>query len=163
ILLTGEDSHVAPNPFPPARNRRQAHMILATTLAELRQARAALPGTFGLVPTRGALHAGKLSLVARARAECNHVGVSLVPAPGRAPPELAADLSALEPLGVDLAWAPSPGAVFPPDHQTWVSVEHVGAPLEGKHQAWHFRDFATLIARLFHLFAPSHAYFGQID
>ena len=46
-------------------------MRVLTTLADLRRARASVTGPLGLVPARGALHAGKLSLVTRARAECH--------------------------------------------------------------------------------------------
>ncbi len=134
-----------------------------SSLADLRQARAGLSGSFGLVPARGALHAGKLSLVERARAECDHVGVSLI---GKHPPasgELEQDLRLLEPLGVDLVWAPAAETMYPPAFQSWVTVEQVSLPLEGKQRPGHFRGFSTLIAKIFNALAPSRAYFGQID
>jgi pantoate--beta-alanine ligase len=138
-------------------------MQIFTNLAELRPARAGLSGTFGLVPARGALHPGKLSLVERARLECDHVGVSLIgkQAPDRS--ELEQDLRLLEPLGVDLVWAPAAAAMYPPDFQSWVTVERVSLPLEGKQRPGHFRGFSTLVAKLFNALAPSRAYFGQVD
>jgi pantoate--beta-alanine ligase len=138
-------------------------MKLLTTAPELRRAREALSGSFGLVPARGALHAGKLSLVERARAECDHVGVSLIGKQAAESSELERDLRLLEPLGVDLVWAPAREAAYPPAFQSWVIVEQVSLPLEGKHRPGHFRGFSTLMAKVFNAFAPDRAYFGQID
>ena len=138
-------------------------MQTLTTLSELRQARAALTGTLGLVPTRGGLHAGKLSLVARARAECAGVAVSLLPSETSTSDDLAHDLALLAPLAVDLVWAPAYSTLYPPDFQTWVLVEQVAAPLEGKHRPGHFRAVATETTRLFNALAPSRAYYGQLD
>jgi pantoate--beta-alanine ligase len=138
-------------------------MQIITDLTELRRARAALSGSLGLVPARGALHAGKLSLVDHARAECDHVGVSLIGQTAPEPGELEQDLRLLEPLGVDLVWAPSRQAMFPPGFQSWLIVEQVSLPLEGRQRHGHFRGFSTLIAKTFNTFLPSRAYFGQID
>jgi pantoate--beta-alanine ligase len=149
--------------LPKIDHRELAFMRVLTTLPELRRARAGLTGSLGLVPARGALHAGKLSLVERARAECDHVAVSLMgkEAPVRA--DLERDLRLLEPLGVDLVWAPTHEAEYPTGFQSWVMVEHVSLPLEGKRRPGHFQGFSTLIAKLFNAFSPSRAYFGQID
>lgn len=143
-----------------------------SSLNSLRQARTTLPGSFGLVPTMGALHEGHLSLVRRAKAECEHVGVSLFVNPtqfgpsedlSHYPRDLNRDLKLLEPLGVDLVWTPTPEDVYPPGFQTWVNVENVSLPLEGKQRPGHFRGVATVVAKLFNAFTPDKAYFGQKD
>lgn len=143
-----------------------------SSLNDLRQARTALPGSFGLVPTMGALHEGHLSLVRRAKAECDHVGVSIFVNPtqfgpsedlSRYPRDLDRDLKLLEPLGVDVVWTPTPEVVYPPKFQTWVNVENVSTPLEGKQRPGHFRGVATVVAKLFNAFTPDKAYFGQKD
>jgi pantoate--beta-alanine ligase len=141
-------------------------------ISDVRRERAALPGRFGLVPTMGALHEGHLSLVRRARAECDAVGLSIFVNPtqfgpgedlSRYPRDLDADLMALEPLGVDLVWTPSPEVMYPPAFQTWVMIEEVSKRLEGERRPGHFRGVATVVAKLFNVFAPDRAYFGQKD
>ncbi len=147
-------------------------MKALTSLLDLRHARLALPGLFGLVPTMGALHDGHLSLVRRAKAECAHVGVSIFVNPtqfgpgedlSKYPRDLDRDLKLLEALAVDVVWTPPPEVVYPPGFQTWVTVEQVSAPLEGKHRPGHFRGVATVVAKLFNAFTPDKAYFGQKD
>jgi pantoate--beta-alanine ligase len=147
-------------------------MKVVAKLSELRAEREGLRGRLGLVPTMGALHPGHLSLVQRARAECDHVGVSIFVNPtqfgptedlSRYPRNLDRDLELLAGLEVDLVWAPPPEAVYPPGFQTWVTVEQVSAPLEGKHRPGHFRGVATVVAKLFNAFTPWRAYFGQKD
>jgi pantoate--beta-alanine ligase len=150
----------------------KATMQILTSLQDLRQFRTSLSGRFGLVPTMGALHAGHLSLVRRAKAECRHVGVSIFVNPTQFGPNedftkyprtLEQDLRLLEPLGVDVVWAPPPEEVYPPGAQTWVTVDHVSAPLEGARRPGHFRGVTTVVAKLFNAFTPDRAYFGQKD
>lgn len=147
-------------------------MLVVTGIEDLNRARAALSGTFGLVPTMGALHEGHLSLVRRAARECDRAGVSIFVNPAqfgpgedldRYPRNLERDLRLLEPLGVDLVWAPAPEAVYPPGFQTWVTVEELAKGLEGAVRPSHFRGVATVVAKLFNLFRPDRAYFGQKD
>src|SRR5574341_86283 len=147
-------------------------MQTLTTVSELRAFRKSLAGSFGLVPTMGALHDGHLSLVRRAKAECAHVGVSIFVNPtqfgpgedlSKYPRDLDRDLKLLEALAVDVVWTPPPEVVYPPGFQTWVTVEQVSAPLEGKQRPGHFRGVATVVAKLFNAFTPDKAYFGQKD
>ena len=97
-------------------------MQTITNIADLKRLRASMPGTFGLVPTMGALHEGHLSLVRRARSECDHAGVTIFVNPAqfganedlsRYPGDLARDLRLLEPLRIDVVWAPRPETVYP--------------------------------------------------
>jgi pantoate--beta-alanine ligase len=128
--------------------------------------------TWGLVPTMGYLHAGHLSLVRRARQENDRVGVSIFvnPTQFNNPNDLAAyprdaerDLALLKQENVDLVWAPSPDIVYPPAYQTYIEVEKVTRPLEGAARPGHFRGVATVVAKLFNVFQPQRAYFGQKD
>jgi pantoate--beta-alanine ligase len=73
------------------------------------------------------------------------------------------DLALLGESGVDLVWTPAPEVVYPPGFQTYVEVEEVTRPLEGAARSGHFRGVATVVAKLFNVFQPQRAYFGQKD
>ncbi len=142
------------------------------TLTDLRSARLSFTGRVGLVPTMGYLHEGHLSLVRRAREECDHVVVSIFVNPtqfrpredlSNYPRDLDRDLSLLEPLGVDLIWMPTAEIMYPPGFQTWVDVETITQPLEGTSRPGHFRGVTTVVAKLFNAVQPHSAYFGQKD
>lgn len=147
-------------------------MHTVTSLIDLRARRAALTGTLGLVPTMGYLHAGHIALVERARAENDHVAVSIFVNPSQFGPtedlstyprDLDRDLDLLRTADVDLVWTPTPAEVYPPGFQTWVAVTDVSQPLEGAHRPGHFRGVTTVVAKLFNAFSPTRAYFGQKD
>jgi pantoate--beta-alanine ligase len=147
-------------------------MQTTANLSELRIMRASMKGAFGIVPTMGALHAGHASLINRARAECGNVGVSIFVNPTQFGPgedyvnyprPIQKDLEFLESLGVDLVWLPSAESMYPSGYQTWIAVEEVSTPLEGKCRPGHFRGVATIVAKLFNCLMPDKAYFGQKD
>jgi len=147
-------------------------MRTVTTLTELRAARLSLKGTVGLVPTMGYLHEGHLSLIRQARAECDHVVVSIFVNPtqfgpnedlSRYPRDLERDLSLIEPLGVDFVWTPTAEVMYPTGYQTWVEVEAITRPLEGSMRPGHFKGVTTVVAKLFNGVQPHKAYFGQKD
>ncbi len=148
-------------------------MNIFAEISDIRTHRWADPlATWGLVPTMGYLHEGHLSLVRRAREENDRVGVSIFvnPIQFNNPGDLAAyprdperDLALLRQEGVDLVWTPTPQTVYPPGYQTYVEVEKVTRPLEGAARPSHFRGVATVVAKLFNVFQPHRAYFGQKD
>lgn len=147
-------------------------MKVVQTIPELRAVRVTLPEPVGFVPTMGFLHEGHLSLVRAARAACASVVVSIFVNPTQFGPnedfaayprDLARDLALLEPLGVDLVWAPQVEDLYPPAFQTWVVVEELTRPLEGAMRPGHFRGVTTVVAKLFNAVQPQRAYFGQKD
>jgi pantoate--beta-alanine ligase len=79
------------------------------------------------------------------------------------PRNLDRDLALLEKEGVDLVWTPAPDRVYPPGYQTYVEVEQLTRTLEGAARPGHFRGVATVVAKLFNIFQPHRAYFGQKD
>jgi len=148
-------------------------MQVVQSINEVRQARWESPVLqWGLVPTMGYLHEGHLSLVRLARRDNDRVGVSIFvnPTQFNDPGDLSAyprnlehDLALLEEEGVDLVWTPAPEAVYPAGYQTYVTVEEVTRRLEGSSRPGHFRGVATVVSKLFNVFQPQRAYFGQKD
>jgi len=141
------------------------------TLPELRLSRLPFAGTVGLVPTMGYLHEGHLSLVRRAREECEHVFVSIFVNPtqfgpkedlAKYPRDLERDFRLIEPY-TDVVWTPSAETMYPQGYQTWVEVEAMTRPLEGAMRPGHFRGVTTVVAKLFNAVQPHKAYFGQKD
>ncbi|MGE0757948.1 MAG: pantoate--beta-alanine ligase [Pirellulaceae bacterium] len=129
-------------------------------------------GRIGLVPTMGALHEGHLSLVRAARADCDHVAVTIFVNPtqfgpredlNQYPRTLVADLELLAGEGVELVFAPDVGAMYPDGFSTYLEPPSVAAPWEGVHRPGHFRGVATIVLKLFHLLPADIAYFGQKD
>ena len=146
------------------------------TVAELR---AALNGprragrSIGLVPTMGALHEGHLSLVRRARAQCDVVVVTLFVNPTQFddrhdlaayPRDEARDAAVAAEAGADILFAPPPGEVYPRGFATTVTVDEVSAPLEGAQRGpAHFAGVATVVTKLLNMAQPDVAFFGQKD
>jgi pantoate--beta-alanine ligase len=126
----------------------------------------------GLVPTMGALHEGHFSLIRAAQRECAPVVVSLFVNPkqfgpsedlNQYPRTLEADRVALEALGVDYLFAPSPQEMYPPGFHTAVVVEGLSDRFEGRSRPGHFRGVTTVVLKLFGIVQPRFAYFGRKD
>jgi len=141
--------------------------------ALLDQARAA-GRVVGLVPTMGALHDGHRSLMARARADCDVVVVSIFVNPlqfgdpedmERYPRTLERDLLVCAEAGVDVAFVPTVRQMYPswPAPSTTVSVGGVSDAWEGASRPGHFDGVATVVAKLFAIAGPCRAYFGLKD
>lgn len=149
---------------------------IVRTIGDVR-ARVALARADGarvaLVPTMGALHAGHLALVARAREVADLVVVSVFVNPlqfgpnedfERYPRDPDADLAALERAGVDLLFAPAVGELLPAGRtQVRVTAGPVGALLEGRARAGHFDGVLTIVLKLLHVVGPETVVFGQKD
>jgi len=142
------------------------------TIAQVRAWRRSAPGSVGLVPTMGYLHEGHLSLVRRARAENDRVAASLFVNPtqfgaredlSRYPRDLPRDQAMLAEAGCELLFAPSATEMYPAGAETFVDPGSVAAPLEGERRPGHFRGVATVVLKLFGIFEPTRAYFGEKD
>jgi len=146
---------------------------LVHELDEVSDYRARLTGAVGLVPTMGALHAGHLALIDAARAECEHVIVSIFVNPmqfdraadlERYPRPVAADVELCRQRHVDLVWNPSADAMYPNErNQVWVTAAELANQLEGPNRPGHFDGVLTVVTKLFSLVGPDRAYFGEKD
>ena len=151
-------------------------MKLCRTTAELREEIAlakAVGKTIGLVPTMGALHEGHASLIKAAAMENELVVVSVFVNPTQFGPNedldayprtLDADCKLAESCGADIVFAPTPVEMYPSEDMTWVEVTgDITKVLCGRTRPIHFRGVTTVVAKLFNLAQPDHAYFGQKD
>ena len=126
----------------------------------------------GLVPTMGALHAGHLSLIRRAAADCDLVTVTDYVNPLQFGPaeDLAAyprdrdgDCRLAGGVGADVMFAPSTEELWPVWPRTSVRVEGIGDLMEGASRPGHFAGVATVVAKLLFLAGPCWSYFGEKD
>lgn len=149
-------------------------MEIIRTVAELKAKldEARTRGTIGLVPTMGALHAGHLSLIERARRENDTVVVSVFvnPTQFNNPTDLAtyprteeADAALLENAGVDYAFMPSVEEVYPEPDNRQFDLGPVAEVMEGAMRPGHFNGVAQIVSKLFRFTEPTRAYFGEKD
>lgn len=129
-------------------------------------------GTCGLVPTMGALHAGHLTLIARAAAENDTAVVSIFVNPSqfgnandlaRYPRNLESDIATAAAAGAGIIYAPDAATVYPPGFSTWVEPGSLAEQWEGKSRPGHFRGVATVVSILLNSVLPRRSYFGEKD
>ena len=145
------------------------------TIAELRarlDADRAAGRRVGFVPTMGYLHDGHASLMDAARDACDVVVTSIFVNPlqfgptedlDAYPRDLSGDTALAERHGVDLLFVPATAEMYPTAIRTTVSVAGVSEPLEGRSRPTHFAGVATVVAKLFAIVGPCHAFFGEKD
>jgi pantoate--beta-alanine ligase len=151
-------------------------MRTVRTVAELRAALArhrSSGASVGLVPTMGGFHEGHLSLIRRARADCDVVVVSLFVNPTQFndprdleayPRDEARDAELAAQNGVDYLFAPPPPELYPDGFATTISVGRLTETLEGAHRGRrHFDGVVTVVAKLLNIVGADVAYFGQKD
>ncbi|MCS6860436.1 MAG: pantoate--beta-alanine ligase [Abditibacteriales bacterium] len=150
-------------------------MNIITDIAAMQQTASRLRRegkTIGVVPTMGYFHEGHLSLMRRARAECEVVIVTLFVNPAQFAPhedfasyprDFERDCQLAEAEGVDILFAPTAEAMYPDGYETFVTVENLTQPLCGASRPGHFRGVTTVVAKLFNITQPHRAYFGLKD
>ena len=135
--------------------------------------------TVGLVPTMGALHAGHLSLIKKAKETCDKVVVSDFVNPiqfgpsedfDKYPRTLDADMELCGKEGVDIVFAPSADEMYGKGQRlSNDTLTYVCPPffyvntLCGKTRTGHFDGVCTVVLKLFNIVQPDYAFFGQKD
>lgn len=130
----------------------------------------------GLVPTMGAFHDGHLSLMSRARRECDEVIVYLFVNPmqfgpgedlERYPRDLVRDTMLAQVEAVDVFFTPTLEDMypdgFPPPPSRTIKPGPIGQRYEGRARPGHFEGVLTVVDRLFEVVGGCLAYFGDKD
>ena len=151
-------------------------MRIVRTIAEMHAQSDAWRGEgkrIGFVPTMGAFHAGHISLMDQARAQCDVVVTSLFVNPTQFnessdlaayPRDEATDAKMASDAGVDVLFAPTAEEMYPRGFATTIAVRDLEDVLEGAMRGpQHFRGVATVVNKLFNIVAPHAAFFGQKD
>lgn len=143
--------------------------------------------TIGFVPTMGALHMGHISLVDKAKADCDVVVCSIFVNPtqfndltdlDKYPRTLEADCQLLEKAKCDIVFAPEVKEMYSEaelehkrqkiEDKSWalgktVDFGNLEKVMEGAHRPGHFNGVAQVVSKLFRIVEPDKAYFGQKD
>ncbi|SOC37647.1 pantoate--beta-alanine ligase [Ureibacillus acetophenoni] len=150
-------------------------MEVVKTIAELKERvqKAKVAGkTIGLVPTMGFLHEGHLTLANTARQENDVVMMSIFVNPTQFGPnedfksyprDLERDCKLAKSVGVDVLFAPTVEEMYPTDGGIYIRAGRQSKILCGASRQGHFDGVLQVVSKLFHLFEPDRAYFGQKD
>ncbi|BCZ18840.1 Pantoate-beta-alanine ligase PanC [Helicobacter sp. NHP19-012] len=126
----------------------------------------------GFVPTMGALHAGHLSLIERARAENDFVIVSIFVNPTQFganedfstyPHPLEKDLELCAKAGVGAVFTPQADSLYPFKEAISLNPPKDLLGFEADLRPGHFNGVLQVVLKLFNLVRPTKAYFGQKD
>lgn len=141
----------------------------------------------GFVPTMGALHTGHISLIDKAKADCDIVVCSIFVNPtqfndlsdlDKYPRTLESDCQLLEKANCDIVFAPEVKEMYSDaelelkrqkiEDKSWtngksVDFETLETVMEGAHRPGHFNGVAQVVSKLFRIVEPDKAYFGQKD
>lgn len=128
--------------------------------------------TVALVPTMGALHAGHVALIDRAREVADRVVVSIFVNPMQFdrpddfdgyPRPIEDDVAICESAGVDAIFAPTAAVMYPVGFDTRVEPGDLAARFEGAGRPGHFTGVTTVVTKLFAATRPDLAVFGEKD
>lgn len=126
----------------------------------------------GFVPTMGALHAGHLALLSKAKEENDYTVCSIYVNPTqfnnpddyeKYPRHHKNDLELLEENSIDAVFIPDNLEMYkkqPAIHFDFGSLDKI---LEGMYRPGHFSGVALIVTKLFNIIGPKRAYFGQKD
>ncbi len=148
--------------------------FIVTTEKQLRQqvSEWRLAGkTIGFVPTMGALHAGHLSLITKAKKHADKIIASIYINPtqfaegedlGSYPRTEKKDAKMLQVAGCDLVYIPK-GSLYGEHHATSLHVGGAALGLETDYRPHFFGGVALIVTKLLNRVQPDIAVFGEKD
>lgn len=160
---------------PAAAPAEANQLVVARTPEELKKTTSAWRekgAKVALVPTMGALHAGHVALVEKAKSVADRTVVSVFVNPtqfapnedlDRYPRDEDSDFRKLEELGVSAIWAPTTDIMYPDGFTTRVAPGKAAEGLESDFRPHFFSGVATVVAKLFNQVRPDFAIFGEKD
>ena len=126
----------------------------------------------GLVPTMGSLHKGHLSLIERALIENQQVIVTIYINPTQFndikdlklyPRDLQSDIDKLKHYKNIFIYSPKDKDLYQEVVSKNYDLDNLDKILEGKFRPGHFNGVATIVEKMFDIFSPNNAYFGEKD
>ena len=147
-------------------------MNIISTIQEFRKWRKNISGSIGFIPTMGALHEGHLVLVAESNKICKNTVVSIYLNPAQFangedlttyPKTVDADLDKLANFQVESIFFPNDSEMYPEGLSTRIQENNLSRLLEGKRRPEFFSGVTTIVAKLFNIVEPTHAFFGEKD
>jgi pantoate--beta-alanine ligase len=154
-------------------------MIIIKTIANLKSyikminKKWHIDSKIGFVPTMGALHDGHLSLIQKAKEECDIVILSIFVNPtqflpnedlSKYPRTLEEDLAQAKEMGVDMVFTPNIDDMYANQDEVKVlAPQNLSYKLEGFNRPKHFDGVVQIVLKLFNLIQPDCAYFGKKD
>ena len=147
-------------------------MKIVKTIVELNQLRDSLFGSIGFVPTMGALHDGHLSLIQESNRSCEHTIVSIFVNPNQFAPNedfdnyprtINSDLEKLSSLNIEVLFLPESQELYPESYKHVQFKSDLFYLLEGISRPMFFKGVCEVVARLFNIVKPTHAFFGDKD
>lgn len=126
----------------------------------------------GFVPTMGALHAGHLSLLARAQQLSDAVICSIFVNPTqfndpkdleKYPRPITADIQKLEQADCDILFNPEVNEMYAGNEHWHLDLGELEHLLEGKFRPGHYQGVTQVVFKLFDIMKPDIAFFGQKD
>ncbi len=147
-------------------------MKLIKTVDEFINWRNQQSASIGFIPTLGALHNGHLSLIRASKKQCKITAVSIFLNPTQFaanedlslyPNTLEQDLESLRELKVDVLFFPNQQEMYQKTGAVNIPASELFKKLEGKSRPHFFYGVTTIVAKLFNIIKPSHAFFGEKD
>ncbi len=147
-------------------------MVIVNDYKSFLNERKKLKGTVGFIPTMGALHSGHVSLIKRAREDCDNVIVSIFVNPtqflegedlDKYPKKDEADQKICELAGVDILFMPTVDSIYSNDELSIAAPKIRGFILEGAKRPGHFDGVLQIVMKLLNITSATHAYFGKKD